>query len=90
LLSYPDPSGLPIDQKVGGDIVCWRRHTIAADVGGGGETGGLSGGIQDETDPTGIVVPTSTIIPAELGLQLDEATLVGLEIIEEGHTHSSE
>ena len=60
-----------------------RARAGAGAAGPGGGWGGY--GIQDETDPAGIVVPASTVVPEELGLQLDEATLVGLEIIEEGH-----
>jgi len=89
----PDPVRSPVDEEEGsGDarVVGHRGaggHGADGDPGGGGGAGeGRDGfGIQEEADPAGIVVPTSTIIPVELGLQLDEATLVGLEIIEEGH-----
>jgi hypothetical protein len=48
-------------------------------------TDGGVGSTQDETDPTWILVPSSTPVPEELSLQTEEGALVELEIIEECH-----
>jgi hypothetical protein len=81
--------GLPLNEEEGNCDAADVEGAIAgggSGGSGGGRGGGVGGvGIQEEADPAGIVVPISTIIPEELGLQLDEATFVGLEIIEEGH-----
>lgn len=50
-----------------------------------GERGGAGGGIQDETDPTWIPVIASSVVPVELGLQADEAALVGLKSFKQVH-----
>jgi len=73
--SDPDPVGLTVDQEKGG----------SGGSGGAGEGGGAGGSVQEETGPTGIVVPASTAVPIELVLQAEEAALVGLKLVEKGH-----
>jgi hypothetical protein len=81
--SDPDPMGLTVDQEKGGGV----SHGGPRRAGGGvGDGAGVGGGIQEETDPTGIVVPASAAVPIELCLQLEEASLVGLKLVEKGHS----
>jgi hypothetical protein len=82
---------LTVDQEKGGDRDGpWCEGVAAALRGGrgGGAAAGSGGGygVQEETDPTGIVVPASTAVPIELRLQLEEASLVGLKLVEKSHS----
>ena len=51
----------------------------------GVERGGAGGGIQDETDPTWGPVIASSVVPVELGLQVDETAFVGLKRFKQVH-----
>jgi hypothetical protein len=90
LLSDPDPLGPPVDQEEedsGGLEAGGAGH-----AGGEGHTGDVAAvgdgdDIQEETESTWILVATSTIIPVELGLQVEETAPVGLECFGEFHFH---
>ena len=84
--SDPDPMGLTVDQEKGGGSSSGGGSSGGSDSGSGGGGAIVGGGIQEETDPTGIVVPASTAVPIELCLQLEEASLVGLKLVEKGHS----
>jgi hypothetical protein len=70
LLSHPDPSGLPINQEVGGgDGGGWGNGSgWGKGEGYGNGLGNGKGSVQDETDSSWISVITATVIPVELRL----------------------
>ena len=82
MFNNPDPVGCAVDQEQGGGAV--GAGPRGGDPGGGSGGGGNGcggsggGGIQDKTDPTWVLVPASTVIPVELGLQANETTLMRL------------
>jgi len=86
LFSHPDPVWLTADQEKDGGS---EGGESGGGGGGGTDTSGGGGGVQEQTDPTGIVVPASTVVPIELRLQLEEAALVGLKLVEKSHRSST-
>jgi hypothetical protein len=83
---------LTVDQeKSGGGAF---ESTGGGGTGGGGGAGaaGAAGarkrrrGVQEQTDPTWIIIITASAIPIELRLQAEEAAPVGLKLFEKCHS----
>jgi len=74
---------LTVDQEKGGG------GSSCGDVGVPGgrveDVSDVEGSVQDETDPTGIIIITSRVIPIERRLQAEDAAHVGLKLVKQGH-----